>query len=220
VTELWTTRADVGLVDDGGHRAIPWGALRRVIGEGQGTDWVLITGTRWGEAAPSLVARANFEELEATSDVVHRILAEDGQWRMLACPHAGLWQLARVREKLAAGEVLNEERYERLLREILRKRVETVEGPEMQYALALMFLHKDVDPAPMSLEAVCNAYLAMAAATAPLPTVTAMGADFPAHDAVFARLVSAVAKHPELVMSSEPMGGATSWTEYERWLGI
>ena len=216
----WEIKPEVGMVQDGPRLAVPASAVRRTDAE-SGSSWVVVPGTRWGWAAPSLAARVNCELLEARFPFVQRVVADDESWRQLMCQAVDEWRLTSVMQDLHAGEAIDAEALTAAMRRLLRERVEEVEGPAAVEDIAARALSEHgVRLCGIVEEAVAQAYLLVSAETVPLPVVTATDVEFPAHDVVVDRLVTSVVQRPELVTSRDRWAGAGSVEEYERWLGI
>jgi hypothetical protein len=60
--------------------------------------------------------------------------------------------------------------------------------------------------------------MVLASDTDPVPIVDAVSVEIPAHDAVVDRLIKIGRESPEMV--ALPMGGASTWREYERRVGV
>lgn len=221
MSRRWWISAGVGLIDDDGHGTVPWQALRAEPG-GEGAEaWIELPTTRWGGRHRDLAARANFDHLETVYPWVQRVRAVEEGWRSLIVRDVDTWRLEEVAAALEAGYSISAASETVLMRRLLRERVEDMdlagELPELVEESGNAGVARAIE-AGLDTEAVVRAYLTVAADTAPLPAVDALGADFPAHEVVMERLVQAVRERPELVMGGVPLGGAPSWHMYERWL--
>lgn len=224
MTGRWWLREGVGLVDDEGTEAVPSHALR-TADPGSGAElWLEVPTTRWGGRHRALEARANMVTLEALYPCVQRVLAVTAGWRCLMVRDVDSWRLAEHMDILDAGRVVSEATYLSLLRRLLRERIERVEAmdaadrlPELLAAAGAADAGRMVS-GRLDEEALVRAYLVLAADTPPVPVADALDASVPAHEVVVDRLVSAVAKRPELVTVGEPLGGAPTWAIYERWV--
>lgn len=221
MSQHWWIRADVGLLDDEGHAAVPWRALHAAAGGESAEAWIELATTRWGRRHRDLSARANFDHLEAVYPFVQRVRAVEEDWRALIVREVDVWRLEEVWAALEAGYSVSPAAETVVLRRLLHERVTA-----MDLADVLPELVEEAGDsgtaqaiaARVEDDAVVRAYMTVAADTAPLPKVDALGADFPAHEVVMERLVQAVRKRPELVLTGAPLGGASSWQMYERWL--
>lgn len=220
----WWMRKGAGLVEDQGRPAVPFHALHISHDLPDAESWLEVPGTRWGQRHRELTARANFNHLEKTYPFVQRVVAVDEGWRSLIVRDVDGWRLERVMGVLEDGRAVSQAALSALLRRLLRAHVEQIESPELCEELPQLLAQVGARAAARAVEgaldeeAVVRAYLTIAADTAPVPEVDALGARFPAHAVVVERLVRAVAKRPELVTVGAPLGGAPSWVTYERWV--
>lgn len=220
----WTIPEDVGMVQDQGHKAVPWSALRP-MSEDHPDAWVGLPGTRWGGRYQGFVDRANHASIAQSFPFVQRVVAVDEGWRFLVCRGADLPRLGDTVDVLEAGGVVDERSAQELMQKVLRDQVEKDEAIEAAYTLPDRLEAMGAPDAAFAVtgqvdaDEVVRLYLVIAADTAPLPTVEAEHVEVTAHDVVLARLVQAVAMRPELATRS-PMGGAESWQMYERWAGV
>jgi hypothetical protein len=201
----------VPLVNDQGHPAVPWTALRP--SELDAEAWVELPRTRWGEHHRDLTARANFEHLEPLFPAVQRVLVvEPAEERFLMIRSVNLTEVHAVIDTLRSGGVLSEWVMSRIMQDLLRERIEAVELADVIERLW------DAGICAVTEEEVVRLYMVLASDTDPVPIVDAVSVEIPAHDAVVDRLIKIGRESPEMV--ALPMGGASTWREYERRVGV